>query len=310
MKMGLVVPQFGINATKENLINFIQLAEKEGFESLWVYDRMLYAINPQQPYPGTPNKREWPEYFKNNLDPLITLSFMAANTTKTNLGTCIIDMLFHNPITLAKEFTTIDILSEGRTICGFGIGWSKEEYLAANIPFEKRGERANEMLQAMKKVWTDDIVEFNGNFYKIPKSIINPKPIQKPHPKILLGGFSPKTFERMVKYGDGYIGALAGPFEYFQNSITMFNESIETSVRPRKDFDLTILTYPHLIKSSSSETNIDRSPMTGETIDEIGSDLSLVKNSGVERVILAIDAEKDYDVNETIEFAKELRKFC
>jgi probable F420-dependent oxidoreductase len=271
---------------------------------------MLYAINPQQPYPGTPNKREWPEYFKNNLDPLTTLSFMAANTTKVNLGTCIIDMLFHNPITLAKEFTTIDILSEGRTICGFGIGWSKEEYLAANIPFEKRGERANEILEVMKKGWTDDVVEFNGEFYKIPKSIINPKPIQKPHPKILLGGFSPKTFERMVKYGDGYIGALAGSFEYFHNSIKMFNDSIEKSSRARKDFDLTILTYPHLIKSSTSETNIDRSPMTGETIDEIGSDLSLLKNSGVDRVILAIDAEKDYDVNETIEFAKELRKFC
>ena len=310
MKMGLVVPQFGINATKENLIDFIQLAEKEGFESLWVYDRMLYAINPQQPYPGTPNKREWPEYFKNNLDPLTTLSFIAANTTKMNLGTCIIDMLFHNPITLAKEFTTIDILSEGRTICGFGIGWSKEEYLAANIPYEKRGERANEILEVLKKIWTDDVVEFNGEFYKIPKSIINPKPIQKPHPKILLGGFSPKTFERMIKYGDGYIGALAGPFEYFHNSIKMFNESLEKSSRARKDFDLTILAYPHLIKSSSSETNIDRASMTGETIDEIGSDLSLLKNSGVDRVILAMDAENDYDVNETIEFAKALRKFC
>jgi hypothetical protein len=114
----------------------------------------------------------------------------------------------------------------------------------------------------------------------------------------------------MVKHGDGYIGALAGPFEYFHNSIKMFNDSIEKSSRARKDFDLTILTYPHLIKSSTSETNIDRSPMTGETIDEIGSDLSLLKNSGVDRVILAIDAEKDYDVNETIEFAKELRKFC
>ena len=211
------------------------------------------------------------------------------------MGTCIIDMLFHNPLTLAKEFTTIDILSEGRTICGFGIGWSKEEYLAANIPFEKRGERANEILEVMKKVWTDDIVEFSGEFYEIPKSIINPKPIQKQHPKILLGGFSPKTFERMVKYGDGYIGALAGPFEYFHNLIKMFNDSIEKSSRARKDFDLTILTYPHLIKSSNREMNSERFPMTGETIDEIGSDLSILKNSGVDRVILAIDAEKDYD---------------
>jgi probable F420-dependent oxidoreductase len=309
MKVGLVVPQFGINATKENLTRFVQIAEREDFESLWAYDRMLYPLNPQQPYPGTPDKREWPEFFKYNLDPLTTLAFIAANTTKTNLGTCIIDMLFHNPITIAKEFTAIDILSEGRVLCGFGIGWSKDEYLAANIPYEKRGERANEILEAMKKVWTEDIVEFDGDFYKIPKSIINPKPIQKPHPKILLGGFSPKTFERMAKYGDGYIGVLAGSFEYFHNLIEMFNDYIEKSSRTRKDFDLTILTFPYLMKSSS-EKKSNRSPMIGETIDEIGSDLSKLKSSGVDRVILAVNAEKDYDVNETIEFVKELRKFC
>ena len=315
MKVGLVVPQFGVNSTKENLITFIHLAEREGFESLWVYDRMLYAINPQQGYGGTPDKKEWPEYFKNVLDPLTTLAFIAANTSKVNLGTCIIDMVFHNPITLAKEFTTIDILSEGRTICGLGIGWSKDEYLAANIPYEKRGERANEILQAMKKVWTDDIVEFNGDFYKVPKSIIGPKPIQKPHPKILLGGFSPKTFERMIKYGDGYIGVLIGSFEYFANSLKMFNDAIKKNSKRtiRSDFDLTILTYPYLFTSSSENdhnNNNNRLPMTGRTIDEIGSDLSKLKSFGVDRVILAVNAEENYDVNKTMEFVKELRKFC
>lgn len=93
-------------------------------------------------------------------------------------------MLFHNPVTLAKEFTTIDILSGGRIICGLGIGWSKDEYLTANIPYVKRGERSNEILQMMKKIWIEDIVEFDGKFYKIPKSNIGPKPTQKPHPKI------------------------------------------------------------------------------------------------------------------------------
>ena len=307
MKVGLVVPQFGINATKENLVRFVQIAEREGFESLWVYHRMLYPIDPQQGY-GTPDKSQWPEYLKNSLDPLTTLAFTAANTSKVKLGSCIIDMVFHNPVTLAREFTTIDILSEGRVICGFGIGWSKDEYLAANIPYEKRGERANEILQAMKKIWTDDIVEFNKEFYKIPKSIIDPKPIQKPHPKILLGGFSPKTFERMIRYGCGYIGGLVGSFEFFHNSIKMFNDAIEKSSKSRKDFDLTILTYPYLMKTSPEES--DRVPMTGRTIDEIGSDLSMLKSSGVDRVILAVNTDKDYDVNETIEFVKELRKFC
>jgi hypothetical protein len=88
----------------------------------------------------------------------------------------------------------------------------------------------------------------------------------------------------------------------------MFNDSIEKSSRTRKDFDLTILTYPYLIKSSSETSN--GTPMTGRTIDEIGSDLSKLKSFGVDRVILAVNADKDYDVNETIEFVKELRKFC
>jgi hypothetical protein len=86
--------------------------------------------------------------------------------------------------------------------------------------------------------------------------------------------------------------------------------TIEKSSRERKDFDLTILTYPYLMKSSSEKKSNNRSPMIGETIDEIGSDLSKLKSFGVNRVILAVNAEKDYDVNETIGFVKELRKFC
>jgi alkanesulfonate monooxygenase SsuD/methylene tetrahydromethanopterin reductase-like flavin-dependent oxidoreductase (luciferase family) len=158
----------------------------------------------------------------------------------------------------------------------------------------------------MKKIWIEDIVEFDGKFYKIPKSKIGPKPTQKPHPKILLGGFSPKTFERMVKYGDGYIGALGGSFEYFENSIKMFNDLIKKSTRERKDFDLTILTFPYILTTSPEN---ERAPMNG-TIEEIGSDLSKLKSLGVDRVIFAMNAEKNYDVNETIEFLIKLKKFC
>ena len=129
----------------------------------------------------------------------------------------------------------------------------------------------------------------------------------------MLGGFSPKTFERIVKYGDGYIGyieALVGSFEYIHNSIKMFNDAIENSSRTRKEFDLTFFTNPRLLNSSISREKGNRSPMTGKTIDEIGSDLSMFKESGVDRVILGANAGKDYNVRETIEFFKELKKFC
>lgn len=100
-------------------------------------------------------------------------------------------MFFHNPVTLARRFATLDALSGGRVIAGLGIGWSKDEYDAAGVPFKQKGARADEYLQVLKRIWTDDIVEFKGQFYSIPASKIGPKPMQKPHPLILLGAYTP-----------------------------------------------------------------------------------------------------------------------
>src|ERR671931_1155038 len=127
-------------------------------------------------------------------------------------------MLFHNPIVLARRFATLDILSEGRAICGLGIGWLKDEYLASNISLKDRGKRADEYIQVIKKIMTDDVVEFKGEFYNIPASKIGPKPPQKPHLPIYMGAFSPKAFERAVKYADGWIGMIAGTLDDFENA--------------------------------------------------------------------------------------------
>src|SRR5439155_13793341 len=118
-------------------------------------ERLVVPLKPQTPYPLTPDG-SLPAEFHNAVDNLETLSFVAANTEKIALGTSVIDMLFHNPVILARRFATLDILSQGRAICGLGIGWSKDEYQASNIQFEHRGKRANEFVQALKKIWTDD----------------------------------------------------------------------------------------------------------------------------------------------------------
>src|SRR6185437_1390607 len=176
-------------------------AEKEGLDSVWALERLLWPLKPQTPYPATPDG-SLPTMYQNVFDPIETLTFVAANTEKIALGTSVIDMLFHNPVILARRFATLDVLSEGRAICGLGIGWSKDEYDVSGIPYQHRGERANEFLQLLKRIWTDEVVELKGNFYSIPASKIGPKPVQKPHPPILLGGFSPKTFLRIVNYVD------------------------------------------------------------------------------------------------------------
>jgi alkanesulfonate monooxygenase SsuD/methylene tetrahydromethanopterin reductase-like flavin-dependent oxidoreductase (luciferase family) len=133
LKVGLVLPQSGQQATKENVIHAAKQAEEEGFDSLWVWERLLCPTNPQTPYPNTPDG-SFPVEFQSVLDTLETLTFVAANTSKIALGTSVVDMLFHNPVVLARRFATLDILSEGRAIAGFGIGWLKDEYQASNIP--------------------------------------------------------------------------------------------------------------------------------------------------------------------------------
>lgn len=192
------------------------MAEEQGLDSLWVAERLLWPIKPQTPYPATPDG-SLPTFYQNILDPLETLSFVAANTSKIALGTSVIDMLFHNPVILARRFATLDILSEGRAICGLGLGWSKDEYQAANTGFSDKGKRADEFVKALKKIWTEDIVEFKGQFYNIPASKIGPKPIQEPYIPIHRGGYVSKTFSRIVNHADGWLASLSGPLQYLYN---------------------------------------------------------------------------------------------
>ncbi|HKG86939.1 MAG TPA: LLM class flavin-dependent oxidoreductase, partial [Nitrososphaeraceae archaeon] len=115
MKVGITLPQAGQQATRENVIQMAKSAESEGFDSLWVFERLLWPINPQTPYPATPDGR-LPIESQIMLDPLETLTYVAAHTNKIALGTSVIDMLFHNPVILARRFATLDVLSEGRSI--------------------------------------------------------------------------------------------------------------------------------------------------------------------------------------------------
>ena len=217
LKIGLVLPQAGEQATTENIIHMAKTAEQEDFDSLWVFERLLWPLKPQTPYPGTLDG-SLPIEYQNIFDPIETLSFVAANTSKIALGTSVIDMLFHNPVILARRFATLDIFSGGRAVCGLGIGWSKDEYQAANIPFSSKGKRADEFIQVLRKIWSEDVVEFKGQYYNIPKSKIGPKPIQKPNIPIYLGGFSPNTFARIVDYDtNGWLGLIGGPLDYLEN---------------------------------------------------------------------------------------------
>lgn len=315
MKVGLVLPHAGQQATRENVIQMAKNAESEGFDSLWVFERLLWPINPQTPYVATPDG-SLPIEYQIMLDPLETLTYVAANTNKIALGTSVIDMLFHNPVILARRFATLDILSEGRSIAGFGIGWSKDEYQASNIPFQNRGKRADEFVQVLKRIWTDDVVEFKGKYYSIPASKIGPKPIQKPHLPVYLGGFSPNTFSRIVNYDtNGWLAVVGGPLEYLDNTIKTIKDIANKANKDPNKFKVILLAHLNVALDSKSQstttTNEDqRFPFTG-TIDQIGNDIKRIKQMDIDHIIFgSVFVPIGRDVNKTLDLTKQLAKFA
>ena len=315
MKVGLVLPQAGQQATRENVIQMAKNAESEGFDSLWVFERLLWPINPQTPYVATPDG-SLPIEYQIMLDPLETLTYVAANTNKIALGTSVIDMLFHNPVILARRFATLDILSEGRSIAGFGIGWSKDEYQASNIPFQNRGKRADEFIQVLKRIWTDDVVEFKGKYYNIPASKIGPKPIQKPHPPVYLGGFSPNTFSRIVNYDtNGWLAVVGGPLEYLDNTIKTIKDIANKANKDPNKFKVILLAHLNVALDSKSQstttTNEDqRFPFTG-TIDQIGNDIKRIKQMDIDHIIFGyVFVPIGRDINKMLDLTKQLAKFA
>jgi probable F420-dependent oxidoreductase len=315
LKVGLVLPQAGQQATRENVIQMAKNAESEGFDSLWVFERLLWPINPQTPYVATPDG-SLPIEYQIMLDPLETLTYVAANTNKIALGTSVIDMLFHNPVILARRFATLDILSEGRSIAGFGIGWSKDEYQASNIPFQNRGKRADEFIQVLKRTWTDDVVEFKGKYYSIPASKIGPKPIQKPHLPVYLGGFSPNTFSRIVNYDtNGWLAVVGGPLEYLDNTIKTIKDIANKANKDPNKFKVILLAHLNVALDSKSQstttTNEDqRFPFTG-TMDQIGNDIKRIKQMDIDHIIFGyVFVPIGRDVNKILDLTKQLAKFA
>ena len=311
MKVGILLPQTGELATSENVLYIGKEAEKEGLDSVWVFERLLWPLKPQTPYGGIPNT-PIPVEYQSVLDPSETLTYLAGNTERISLGTSIIDIFFHNPVTLARRFATLDVLSGGRVIAGLGIGWSKDEYDVSGIPYKRRGARADEYMQLLKRIWTDDVVEFKGQFYNVPASKIGPKPVQKPHPPILLGGFSPKTFPRIGNYADGWLPIAGfGPLDQLEQAINGLREAARKANKNPSDVRVVVLSYPNVLDSSSqgSSSSQQRLPLSG-TIDQIGSDIDRIKAMGAEHIIFGYAfSPLGRDVKKMMEVTKQLATF-
>lgn len=163
----------------------------------------------------------------------------------------------------------------------------------------------------MKKIWTDDVVEFKAKYYSIPASKIEPKPVQKPSIPIYLGGFSHNTFSRIIKYDlNGWLGVVGGPLEYLESSMKSMKEQANRAGKNPDNFRTIILTYPNVREGQSSKKNENRFPLSG-SIDEIGSDIQRIKSMGVDHIVFGYNfVQIGRDANKMIDVSKRLSTFA
>lgn len=206
MRIGLAAIGIGAGADPEVLLAIAQSAERRGFARLWCGEHVVRADDTESHYPyaedgrlAVPPDVDW-------LDPLVGLCFAAAVTSTIELATGVLLLPEHNPLLVAKQAATLDHLSGGRMSLGVGIGWSKEEFAALGVPFERRSARTEEYIRVLRRLWEDEAASFEGEFVRFQSVHSYPKPLRRRRIPILLGGNTDTALARAAAYGDGWYG--------------------------------------------------------------------------------------------------------
>ena len=206
MRLGLHALGIGAGARRDVIDEVAVAAERCGFATLWSGEHVVMVDRPDSRYPysddgriAVPAEADW-------LDPLIGLSFAAAATSTIGIATGVLLLPEHNPVLVAKQAATLDSLSGGRFTLGIGIGWSREEFDALGVAFERRGARTAEYVAAIRTLWRDDVASFDGEFVRFDSVRVNPKPARDGRLPIVLGGNSDAALRRVAEWGDGWYG--------------------------------------------------------------------------------------------------------
>ena len=196
-------------ASPELMSHLATTAERVGIESMWVVEHVVIPVGYQSTYPYDPSGKIPVPDQTPMADPLLSLTYMAAVTEKIKLGTGILILPQRHPLYVAKEVATLDVLSKGRAILGVGIGWLEEEFRALGIPFSERAARTRESVRAIRALWKDEALPFEGKFYRWDHLESYPKPVQKPGVPIVVGGHTELAARRAARYGDGFLPGVA-----------------------------------------------------------------------------------------------------
>ncbi|MET7539841.1 LLM class F420-dependent oxidoreductase [Streptomyces sp. NPDC005507] len=293
-RLGLSLPQMKQYDIGRDIPAVARAAEEIGYESLWVFERILFPEPARQGLYGIPGL-PWPDQYRSVADPLVSLTLAAAVTERARLGTSVLVGPLHVPFQLARALASLDAASGGRVVAGIGTGWSHDEYAAASVaPFEKRGQVLDELLDVCRAVWGPDPVSYEGELTTIAPSVVGPKPAG-PIP-VLLPANSPKAARRLVDRADGWMPGAAGAEELAKQWRGLQELAEE---RGRKEPIQSVLRV-NTIYTRDEYKGDDRRPFQG-SVAQIVEDLVAHDAVGLEEILidlqgLARDADELTDV--------------
>jgi probable F420-dependent oxidoreductase len=267
MQLGFAVPVSGSWATPQNAATLARKAEELGYTSLWTFQRLLLPLEGDTPLLAPP--------YHAVQDPLATLAFLAGQTTTVRLGVAVVNMPYYAPVVLAKLLTTIDHLCGGRLDAGLGLGWSPHEFEAVGIPAERRGARGEDYLRCLQAIWTQDVVDYEGRFYRVPRSRIEPKPIQRPHPPVLLGGMAEPALERAGRLAAGWISSSRADLTEIGELVSIVRSAAEGAGRDAGQLRFVCRGVVR-VRADGRE----RAPLVG-SLEEIRADLGDLAGQGL-----------------------------
>ena len=277
MQLGFGVPTSGSWATPQTCALLAREAEDLGYASLWTFQRLLCPLDGDEPALA-------PQY-RSVHDPLATLAYLAGKTDIARLGVAIVNLPFYAPIVLAKMLTTIDHACEGRLDVGLGIGWAAEEFTAAGVPMAARGTRAEDELRCLQAIWSDGVVEYDGPYAQVPRSLVEPKPWQRPHPPILLGGAAEPALRRAGRSADGWISSSQADLSRIEESVAIVRGA---AVDAGRDPAALRFVCRGVVKVRSGE----RGPLTG-SFDDIRADLDQLAAKGITETFLDLNFDPE-----------------
>lgn len=269
-------------ATPATMVQVARRAEELGYASLWTFQRVLYpapgGLDAEWDAAHNPTARPADDAaYRAVHDPLLPLALVAGHTERIGLGTATICAPFTAPALLAKAMVTMDHLCAGRLTVGLGIGWLPHEYAAAGVPYERRGARMEDYLRCLTALWTQDPVEHDGEFYPIPRSHTGLRPVQQPHPPVLLGGSAPAALRRAGRLAQGWISSTREDLGTLRTQVAQVRAGAEEAGRDPAALRILVRAVVDLV---DTDPGPGRRPFHG-TREQVLDDLGRLGAQGV-----------------------------